>query len=96
MSQILGNKKKGLKIRACLHPPTLSIERNGAQIDVQVVFPLVILGIFLMSMVMFSSRIDEGLSSILNYGLFYLTFSTIMIIILHSSIRAYKSFQNKK
>jgi len=82
-------------INACSYPPSSSMENNCARVDTGIVYPIVSLGLFLMMMVIFSSIFHMGLSSFVNLSIFLFTFSTIMILIISSSYRAFKSYHER-
>ncbi len=80
---------------ACFHPPSSPGENNRARVDTGIVYAIVSLGLFLMMLVIFSSVFHVGLSSFVNLSMFLFTFSTIMILIISSSYRAFKSYHER-
>ena len=77
----IGLKKK-LRTNACFYPPSLSHEKNGARVDVGIVFPFVLIGLFLTTMIIISSEFNQGLSSFLNNGIYILASSIITFFII--------------
>ncbi len=95
MDRIKNKLNKHSLTNACSHPPSSPIENNRARVDTGIVYPIVSLGLFLTMMVIFSSIFHMGLSSFVNLSILLFTFSTIMILIISSSYRAYKSYHER-
>ena len=95
MDRIKNILNKHSLANACSHPPSSPIENNCTRVDTGIVYPIVSLGLFLMMMVIFSSVFHVGLSSFVNLSIFLFTFSTIMILIISSSYRAFKSYHER-
>ena len=77
---------------ACLNPPISVLENGPAQIDVGVVLPIVVIGLFLTSMLIIVSEINGGLSAFYKYSILFFGFTTIMIMIVYNQYRTFTSY----
>ena len=85
------NQKK-IYTNACLNPPRFMVENGHVRVDKGVVFPIVFVGLFLTSMIVFVSEINGGLSSFLKYSILFFGFFTIITMIIYNQYRTFTSY----
>lgn len=77
---------------ACLNPPGSLLENDRVRVDKGVVFPIVFIGLFLTSMIVFASEINGGLQSFLKYIILFFGSITIIIMIIYNQYRTFTSY----